>query len=53
MMGFNEIYSKLNAGSVLASGDRWGMPKRPMAWKQEGYSEPDRRGQSAGNEQQE
>lgn len=26
MMGFDEIYSKLNAGSVLASGDRWACP---------------------------
>lgn len=51
MMGFDEIYSKLNAGSVFASGDRWGMPKCPMSWKQEGYSEPDRRGQSAGNKE--
>lgn len=53
MMRFNEIYSKFNAGSVIASGDRWGMPKHPMAWKQEGSIKPERRGQSAGTEQQE
>lgn len=43
MTGSDEIYSKLSAGSVLASGDRWGIPRHPKAGKQEVSSEPERR----------